>query len=84
MSPLVQKSSARYRITPESGPWTVSEECRPRASGHVMTRINVVDSYESVKRSVGGAISVTRSRSSFLLESGASVISRGCRRAVQA
>src|SRR5262245_44984634 len=43
----------------------------------IRSPINVVDGYESVKRSVGGAISVTRSRSSFLLESGASVISRG-------
>src|SRR5262249_32258563 len=35
-------------------------------------------------RSAGGAISVTRSRTSRLLESGASVISRGSSRAVQA
>src|SRR5262245_51388831 len=35
-------------------------------------------------RSAGGAISVTRSRTSFLLDSGASCISRACRRAVQA
>ena len=35
-------------------------------------------------RSAGGAISVTRSRSSGLLESGARVISRGSSRAVQA
>src|SRR6185312_15538726 len=40
--------------------------------------------YREVNRSVGGAISVTRSRTSFLLESGASCISRGCKRAVQA
>src|SRR5262249_44764170 len=36
------------------------------------------------KRSVGGAISVTRSRTSFLLVSGASVISHGFSRVVQA
>jgi len=41
-------------------------------------------SYEFVKRSVGGAISVTKSRKSFLLESGANVILRGCSRAVHA
>jgi hypothetical protein len=35
-------------------------------------------------RSVGGAISVTRSRMSGLLESGAKIISRGSSRAVQA
>jgi hypothetical protein len=35
-------------------------------------------------RSAGGAISVTRSRSSGLLDKGASVIARGSRRAVQA
>src|ERR1051326_749801 len=35
-------------------------------------------------RSAGGAISVTRSRSNGLLASGASVISRGSSRAVQA
>src|SRR6185503_16254980 len=36
------------------------------------------------KRSAGGAISVTRSRTSGLLESGATRISRGSSRAVQA
>ena len=35
-------------------------------------------------RSAGGAISVTRSRTSFLFGSGATVISRGSSRAVQA
>ena len=35
-------------------------------------------------RSAGGAISVTRSRTSVLLDNGVSTISRGSRRAVQA
>ena len=38
----------------------------------------------TANRSAGGAISVTRSRTSFLLDSGASRISRGSSRAVQA
>ena len=38
----------------------------------------------TAKRSAGGAISVTRSRTSFLFGSGATVISRGSSRAVQA
>src|SRR5580700_4569037 len=40
--------------------------------------------YRTPNRSAGGAISVTRSRISGLLASGASVISRGSSRAVQA
>jgi hypothetical protein len=38
----------------------------------------------ALKRSAGGAISVTRSRTSVLFGSGATVISRGSSRAVQA
>jgi hypothetical protein len=37
-----------------------------------------------LNRSAGGAISVTRSRTSALFESGLTVISRGSRRSVQA
>ncbi len=51
---------------------------------HVHAGEKRISRYELMKRSAGGAISVTRSRTSFLFESGASVISRGCRRAVQA
>src|SRR5262245_43463088 len=42
------------------------------------------DSADYLNRSAGGAISVTRSRMSFLFGSGVSVISRGSSRAVQA
>ena len=43
-----------------------------------------LDGFSGPNRSDGGAISVTRSRTSFLLGSGVSVISRGSRRVVQA
>lgn len=51
---------------------------------HARCDMDQTISYEFVKRSVGGAISVTKSRKSFLLESGANVILRGCSRAVHA
>ena len=83
-SPCARSASIQPRMSPNA----IGVRSTARSSFRVwnMSEILIGSCYFvfTRNRSVGGAISVTRSRTSALLDSGASVISRGSSRAVQA